>query len=154
MRDQGIGIEPRLLPHLFQPFTQAQHSIDRAQGGLGVGLALVRGLVERHGGRVSAKSDGPGRGSEFEVRLPIERGAVVARAGMAATSASDDNGEVFVPVSDGSVDHEVAADEDPEDGAASGRRVLVVDGERLVGLLSLDDVARTLGLRVAGPTVP
>ena len=84
VRDQGIGIDSALLPRLFQPFTQAQHSLDRAQGGLGVGLALVRGLVERHGGTVTATSAGQGRGSEFEVRLPLTAEAAAAGAPEAA----------------------------------------------------------------------
>jgi PAS domain S-box-containing protein len=70
VRDSGIGISPEMLPCVFDLFTQADHSLDRAQGGLGIGLTLIKGLVEMHGGRVQARSDGPGKGSEFEVRLP------------------------------------------------------------------------------------
>lgn len=70
VRDTGIGIEPAMLPRLFDPFVQADGSIDRAQGGLGIGLSLVRSLVELHGGRVEASSAGLGLGSEFTVRLP------------------------------------------------------------------------------------
>ena len=70
VRDNGIGIAPDLLPRIFDLFAQADRAPDRAQGGLGIGLTLVRQLVEVHGGRVAARSDGPGRGSEFEVRLP------------------------------------------------------------------------------------
>ena len=69
--DRGIGIAPDTLPHLFNLFVQAEHSRDRAQGGLGLGLALVRALVERHGGAVTAYSSGLGHGSEFTVRLPL-----------------------------------------------------------------------------------
>ena len=68
--DTGIGIPPKLLPHMFDLPSQGERRIDHAQGGLGVGLTLVRRLVELHGGRVEAFSDGPGRGSEFVVRLP------------------------------------------------------------------------------------
>jgi signal transduction histidine kinase len=68
--DTGIGIPPKLLPHMFDSPPQGERRFDRAQGGLGVGLTLVRRLVELHGGRVEAFSDGPGRGSEFVVRLP------------------------------------------------------------------------------------
>ena len=68
--DDGPGIAPALLPHVFDLFTQAERSSDRAQGGLGLGLALVRRLVELHGGDVSAQSAGPGLGSRFTVRLP------------------------------------------------------------------------------------
>src|SRR6185436_15588787 len=70
VRDTGVGIPKEILPHVFDLFTQADRSLDRSQGGLGIGLTLVRQLVELHGGRVEAKSDGPGRGSEFIVRLP------------------------------------------------------------------------------------
>ena len=69
--DTGIGIPPDVLPRLFQLFAQVDSTIDRAQGGLGVGLALVRSLVELHGGSVSAHSEGPGKGSEFVVTLPL-----------------------------------------------------------------------------------
>jgi PAS domain S-box-containing protein len=69
VRDNGIGIAPELLPHIFELFTQAERSMDRSQGGLGIGLSLVRQLVELHGGTVAAASV-PGQGSEFVVRLP------------------------------------------------------------------------------------
>jgi PAS domain S-box-containing protein len=69
--DTGAGIAPSMLPHVFDLFVQAERTIDRAEGGLGLGLTLVRALVEMHGGRVSARSDGPGAGSEFVVRLPL-----------------------------------------------------------------------------------
>jgi signal transduction histidine kinase len=71
VRDDGEGIDPHFLPHAFEPFRQADSSSTRAHGGLGVGLALVRHLVEAHGGEVAAASDGKGRGSTFTVRLPI-----------------------------------------------------------------------------------
>ncbi len=69
--DNGIGIPPELLPRLFQLFTQVDGAAHRAQGGLGIGLALVRQLVQMHGGSVTAYSQGPGRGSEFLIRLPL-----------------------------------------------------------------------------------
>jgi signal transduction histidine kinase len=68
--DDGIGIAPNLLPHIFDPFTQAERSPDRAQGGLGLGLALVKSLLELQGGEVAACSAGLGKGSRFTVRLP------------------------------------------------------------------------------------
>jgi CheY-like chemotaxis protein len=71
--DTGAGIAPELLEHVFELFAQANTSKARNQSGLGIGLSLVRGLVELHGGTVWAKSDGPGMGSEFTVRLPISR---------------------------------------------------------------------------------
>jgi PAS domain S-box-containing protein len=70
VRDTGIGIEPELLSQIFDPFTQGNHSLDRAQGGLGIGLTLVRSLVEMHGGTVAAHSAGRGQGSELVVFLP------------------------------------------------------------------------------------
>jgi PAS domain S-box-containing protein len=69
--DTGIGIEAQLLPHVFDLFTQGERTPDRAQGGLGLGLALVQSLVELHGGRVTAESRGRGRGSTFTVTLPL-----------------------------------------------------------------------------------
>jgi CheY-like chemotaxis protein/anti-sigma regulatory factor (Ser/Thr protein kinase) len=69
--DTGVGIPPEILPHVFEVFTQADHSLDRAQGGLGVGLAVVRGLIEMHGGEVEAHSPGTGQGTELRLRLPL-----------------------------------------------------------------------------------
>jgi signal transduction histidine kinase len=71
VRDDGIGITPALLPRVFDLFTQGEQALDRSGAGLGIGLTLVRNLVERHGGRIEARSAGPGKGSEFEVRLPL-----------------------------------------------------------------------------------
>jgi len=71
VRDTGAGIEPDLLEHIFEPFTQGKQSRARTAGGLGLGLALVKGLTELHGGTVRAKSDGPGLGAEFVVKLPV-----------------------------------------------------------------------------------
>jgi PAS domain S-box-containing protein len=68
--DNGNGISKGLLAHIFDPFVQSDRTIDRAQGGLGLGLALVKSLTQLHGGKVSAHSDGPGKGSRFVVRLP------------------------------------------------------------------------------------
>jgi CheY-like chemotaxis protein len=70
VRDTGIGISREMLPHVFDLFAQGRQALDRAQGGLGIGLTLVRRLVELQGGRVEAWSDGPGAGSVFTVRLP------------------------------------------------------------------------------------
>ena len=71
VRDTGVGIPVEVLPRVFDLFAQADRTYHRAQGGLGIGLTLVRTLVELHGGTVLAKSDGVGRGSEFIVRLPL-----------------------------------------------------------------------------------
>jgi signal transduction histidine kinase/CheY-like chemotaxis protein len=69
VRDDGVGIPAAVLPRVFEMFTQGERPLERSQGGLGIGLSLVKGLVERHGGSVEAHSDGPGKGSEFVVRL-------------------------------------------------------------------------------------
>jgi signal transduction histidine kinase/ActR/RegA family two-component response regulator len=71
VRDNGAGIQPEELPYVFEVFTQGDHSLDRARGGLGIGLAVVKGLIEMHGGEVAARSAGPGKGSEFSFRLPL-----------------------------------------------------------------------------------
>jgi signal transduction histidine kinase/CheY-like chemotaxis protein len=71
VKDTGVGIAPDLLPQIFELFTQADHSLDHSQGGLGIGLTLVRSLVGLHGGSITAHSDGLGKGSEFVVRLPL-----------------------------------------------------------------------------------
>jgi len=105
VRDSGAGIPSEMLPRVFDMFTQIDRTLGRAQGGLGIGLALVRSLVEMHGGRVEARSEGPGRGSEFIVSLPL--------AGAAARVA-------WV----GKDDAERLA------GALKGRRILVVDDNR------------------------
>ncbi|VTR92782.1 chemotaxis protein : Two-component hybrid sensor and regulator OS=Sorangium cellulosum (strain So ce56) GN=sce0929 PE=4 SV=1: PAS_9: HisKA: HATPase_c: Response_reg [Gemmata massiliana] len=71
VRDTGTGIPPDVLPRVFDLFAQADTSLDRERGGLGIGLTLVKGLVTLHGGTIEALSDGPGRGAEFVVRLPL-----------------------------------------------------------------------------------
>lgn len=85
--DNGIGIDPELLPHIFELFTQAGRSLDRSQGGLGVGLCLVQRLVELHGGSVSARST-VGQGSEFVVRLPTIPPASLQKSAMVAGTPS------------------------------------------------------------------
>jgi CheY-like chemotaxis protein/two-component sensor histidine kinase len=102
IHDSGVGIPEHLLARVFDLFMQGDRSLDRAQGGLGIGLTLVRSLVEMHGGTVEAKSDGPGRGSEFIVRLPCSRAPVHEGA----------NG---------------SANGDAAPAAPASRRVLVVD---------------------------
>ncbi len=109
IRDSGLGISADLLPHVFELFAQGERAIDRSEGGLGLGLTIVRALVEQHDGTVIASSDGPGKGSEFTVRLPL------ARTMMAA--ATPPRG--------------ISADELAQVGAEpDGPRVLVVDDNR------------------------
>ena len=69
--DNGIGIPTHMLPHVFEMFTQVEGNLGRSRGGLGIGLSIVQRLVQMHGGSVEARSDGPGKGSEFVVRLPV-----------------------------------------------------------------------------------
>jgi PAS domain S-box-containing protein len=121
VRDDGIGIPADALPRVFDMFSQVDRSIERATGGLGIGLALVKGLVEMHGGRVSAESDGPGRGSTFTVQLP----ALDTLPEPSASAAAKD-----VPMS-----------------AGNGRRILVVDDNR-DGALTLAKMLSLLGNEV------
>jgi len=87
--DTGVGISPRLLPRIFDLFTQDERTLDRAQGGLGLGLSLVRRITELHGGSVEAHSAGRGQGSRFIVMLPVhlDTGVTVSRSSQPATSS-------------------------------------------------------------------
>ena len=78
--DTGIGIDPEMLPRVFELFAQAEQPMDRSVGGLGVGLTLSRRLVEMHGGTIAAASEGHGRGAQFTVRLPVEAAGTPAPA--------------------------------------------------------------------------
>ncbi|WP_433934228.1 ATP-binding protein [Sorangium cellulosum] len=105
VRDNGIGIAPEMLASVFERFVQERQALDRAQGGLGLGLAIVHNLIAMHGGRVSAHSEGRGRGSEFTVRLPA-----------VATARSPEAAPARPPA-------EMQATPSPADG----RRILLVD---------------------------
>ena len=88
VKDEGRGISPAMLSEIFELFVQNEQGLERSSGGLGIGLTLVRQIVELHGGTVKAYSDGPGTGSEFVVRLPLQRNAVLrAGAGQQETAA-------------------------------------------------------------------
>ena len=100
VRDTGVGITPEQLASVFEPFVQGDRSLERSAGGLGIGLTLVRKLTELHGGTVMARSEGPGKGSEFTVRLP---------------AASETVSQAVEPRSEARTDDETAA------------RILVVD---------------------------
>ncbi|HXY37531.1 MAG TPA: PAS domain S-box protein [Planctomycetaceae bacterium] len=105
VRDSGIGIDPQLLPHLFDLFRQAESSLDRSRGGLGIGLTLVRRLVDFHGGKVEARSDGPGTGAEFIVRLPIHKELATVPEVIRTTPERANNGPQFrILVVDDNVD--------------------------------------------------
>ena len=99
VRDTGIGMPAELVPHVFETFTRGSHAIDRAAGGLGLGLAIVKSLAQLHGGRVAARSDGPGMGSELEVVLPALDSAPTVRptaAPLPSPRARADHGVVLV----------------------------------------------------------
>jgi PAS domain S-box-containing protein len=115
IRDTGIGIDEEILPRIFEPFAQADRSLDRSRGGLGLGLALVRGLIELHGGSVQARSEGLGRGSEFTVRL---------RIGAAPTPVA----EALPEAPTAPTRHRVLVIEDHRDSAETLRRILALHG--------------------------
>jgi len=119
IRDSGIGIAPELLPRVFDLFVQGKRALDRSQGGLGLGLAIARSLVELHGGSVSAGSEGPGRGSEFIIRLPAAAWAVVpARPSPSA----------LLGVGHASAGHRVLVVDDNQDAADALAEALLVTG--------------------------
>jgi two-component system CheB/CheR fusion protein len=85
--DDGVGIAPEMVGRIFEPFTQADDSLDRSRGGLGLGLSLVKGFVELHGGSVEARSEGPGKGAEFRIQLPAAPEDLVAPAARQAADS-------------------------------------------------------------------
>jgi two-component system CheB/CheR fusion protein len=105
LTDNGIGISAEVLPHIFEVFAQSNRSRPRSHGGLGLGLALSRRLVELHAGNITANSEGPGRGSQFVVHLPVLREAPTEVAGSAAVGAKPIESSKFrVLVVDDNVD--------------------------------------------------
>jgi len=113
--DTGMGISSDLLPHLFEPFMQAENTLERSKGGLGLGLVLVKSVVEMHGGSVEPHSDGPGSGAEFVVRLPIEADpSATVELGTEARRAN--------------VPRRVLVIEDQVDAAQTLRDVLLLEG--------------------------
>jgi signal transduction histidine kinase/ActR/RegA family two-component response regulator len=105
VQDDGIGMEPGLVERVFDLFTQAERTPDRSQGGLGLGLALVKSLVELHGGSVSARSPGPGKGSTFTVRLPrFTQDVVLAAQPKAEDTANRDGAPLRILLVDDNVD--------------------------------------------------
>ena len=93
VEDDGQGIAPELMPQLFQPFVQGEQPLDRAKGGLGLGLALVERLAALHGGTLTAQSDGPGKGAAFVLRLPMARSGARAEEAAAVLRAKAEGGE-------------------------------------------------------------
>jgi signal transduction histidine kinase/ActR/RegA family two-component response regulator len=115
VRDTGIGIAPEMLAQVFEPFTQADTTLARSRGGFGLGLAMVKGLVELHGGHASVASAGPGAGTAVTVRLPLE----------AAAPAEEPAGERPAP---GGAPRRVLVIEDNSDAAESLRMLLELRG--------------------------
>ncbi len=159
VEDNGTGIAPEIIPHIFDLFTQGPRSLDRSEGGLGVGLNVVRNLVGMHGGTVDASSAGSGQGSRFTVRLPRCAAAPVAPEARAAVPAAgprrvllvEDNLDACATlagclVADG---HEVATAHDGVAGLAlaldGGWDVIVCD----IGLPGLDGFGLIQSLRAA-----
>ena len=133
--DSGVGISPDLLPHVFDVFVQGESTLDRAQGGLGIGLALARQLIELHGGRIEAESVGPGAGSTFTVRLPV--------APEPSQSAPSAGQEAAVGT------YRILLIEDNDDGREMMATILGEYGHQV--LEAADGIE---GLRVAAATVP
>src|SRR3954447_22910433 len=136
VHDNGTGMKPDLVPRVFDLFTQGERTLDRSQGGLGLGLTLVRSLVRLHGGTVEAFSEGPGRGSEFVVTLPIlDFGFRVldCSAKVKAVGEPDPSG----------ADNPKSKIQNPK-----SRRLLVVDDNR-DSAETLADLARIWGFEVA-----
>lgn len=116
--DDGSGIDPRLLPRLFEPFIQGEQSIERPQGGLGLGLALVKRLAVLHGGSIRAESAGPGKGSRFTLRLPLAQPPQ-------KTDRTDDSRPIVTKK------RRVLVVEDGEDARESLRHLLELDGHEV-----------------------
>ncbi|HZR68524.1 MAG TPA: ATP-binding protein [Burkholderiales bacterium] len=165
--DNGSGIRAELLPHVFEPFTQEERPVDRSQGGLGLGLALVRSLVELHQGKVTVSSEGPGRGAEFTVSLPRYSESGAPAGARAASSRGDavPRGALDVLVVDDNADaadslaavlradgHHVHVEHGAkaalEYAAASPPRVLLLD----IGLPDMDGYELARRMRALAPT--
>ena len=120
VRDNGIGMTPDMLSSAFELFKQAQQGLDRTQGGLGVGLTLVQRLVRMHDGTVQARSDGPGRGSEFIVRLPLRPEQRIARPAAGGST-----------VPEGGTRRRILVVDDNRDAAQALRLLLEGDGHEV-----------------------
>jgi signal transduction histidine kinase/ActR/RegA family two-component response regulator len=135
--DTGIGIEPAMLPHIFETFRQAERSRERSLGGLGLGLALVKGLIELHGGEVSAASSGPGRGCEITFWLPLDG---VPEGPPEAVPPIEPSGRLL----------RIAVIDDNRDAADSLRMILEAVGHKVVvAYTGLDGVQAARHVRAA-----
>jgi PAS domain S-box-containing protein len=136
VRDTGVGIAPEVLERLFEPFQQAPQTLERTRGGLGLGLAMVKGLVELHGGTVQVRSAGLGHGAEFAIHLPLADAPAHAPAPHQASLGSS---------------HRVLVIDDNEDAATSLRDVLELSGHRV--RVALDGPAGLAAAREFDPEV-
>ena len=134
--DNGSGIEPALLPHIFELFTQGERTPDRAQGGLGLGLALVKSMVGLHGGRVEAASAGPGQGSAFSIYLPLLASSPAPLPVVGCTSAA-----AMAAMSAKAAPLRLMIVDDNLDAAEALAALLAVDGHEVT---VLEDAASTL----------
>jgi CheY-like chemotaxis protein len=141
--DTGIGIDPAFLPHLFERFSQADAGTNRLQGGLGLGLAISRHLVELQGGRISAHSEGIGRGASFRIELPV-RGvaASVPTTNRVHPAAPQGVGLLRVPRLEGV---RILVVDDDRDALALSREILEVTGARVTTADSAQDALDKLG---------
>ncbi len=141
--DTGVGLSPEMLQTIFEPFAQVESSRQRSEGGLGLGLPLVRSLVAMHGGRVEARSNGPGHGSEFIVRFPLlqteERPvATFRKAAPAARATVEDSGPGL---------HVLVVEDNP-DGRESLRDLLEIWGHEVsLAVDGPEGVEKALSLR-------
>lgn len=138
VKDTGIGIAPEFLPHLFERFRQGDSRFAREFGGLGLGLAIARHLVEMHGGTISASSEGPGTGAAFRVSLPLLMTAAALQRQQAEPAAPDGS----VPRLDGL--HVFVVD-DEDDTLVMLRELLESAGARVTTASSADDTLALLG---------
>lgn len=159
--DSGVGIAPGMLSRVFEPFAQVDTSLDRAQGGLGLGLALVQGIVQLHGGSVEARSKGPGLGSSFFVRLPARSMAPVPAATEAAESGRrklvvvDDNPDIreLLTALLEQAGHDVST---ADDGPSGLERILTTSPDMAfvdIGLPGFDGFELARRARAAGSRV-
>jgi CheY-like chemotaxis protein len=141
VKDNGIGFDAHSFTEMFTMFAQVTSAIDRAEGGLGIGLALVRGLIELHGGTVEASSPGIGRGSEFVIHLP--------RSVVSSVGAPDDAAEMRESATAGNGELKILVADDNRDAADSMTMILKLNGHEVSVAYSGEEA-----LRIARETSP